>query len=136
MATRTEISLLVKSRDNRDLAPTHATVTKVEWDKTERTKNALRTFGIMFAFTFASVFVPILHFVLVPSLFIASFVLAMDKMGEKVRSEGGTGECPKCQQMFKVQPSKWGIRITNCCDHCPEELEMVLPTALPAVLDN
>ena len=128
MATRTEIKLAVQSRDNRDLPTTQATITKVEFDKPERTKNALRTFGMMFAATFASVFIPILHFILVPTLFISSFVLAMAKMGEKVRSEGGTGECPKCHQPFKVQPSKWGVRITNCCDSCPEELEMILPS--------
>lgn len=127
MATRSEIKLSVQSRDNRDLPVTHATITKVEWDRPERMKNALRTFGMMFAFTFASVFIPILHFILVPALFIASFVLAMNKFGEKVRSEGGTGECPKCYKTFKVQPSQWGTRITNSCDSCPEELEMILP---------
>ena len=127
MATRSEIKLTVQSRDNRDLPVTQATITKVEWDKPERMKNAFRTLGMMLAFTFAAIFIPILHFFLVPVLFIASFVLAMDKFGEKTRNEGGTGECPKCHQTFKVQPSKWGTRITNSCDSCPEELEMILP---------
>ena len=127
MAIRSEFKLAVQSRDNRELPSTIATITKVEWDKSERTKNALRTFGVMIALTFASIFIPGLHFILVPTLFIASFVLAMDKMGEKYRSEGGAGECPKCHHTFKVQPSKWQPRITNCCDHCPEELEMLLP---------
>ena len=127
MATRTEIKLLVQSRDHRDLPTTHASITKVVWDSPERTKNALRTLGMMLTFTFLSIFIPLLHFILVPTLFIASFVLAMDKFGEKVRNEGGTGECPKCHQTFKVQPSKWGTRITNVCDHCPEDLEMILP---------
>jgi len=127
MATRTEIKLSVQSRDNRELPPTQATVTKVEWDKPERMKNALRTLGMMLVFTFVSIFIPILHFILVPALLIGSFVLAMDKMGETSRSEGGSGECPKCHQVFKIQPSKWGTRIVNQCDHCPDELEMILP---------
>jgi hypothetical protein len=126
MATRTEIKVSVQSRDNRELTATSATITKVEWDKTERTKNAFRTFGLLIAFTFASIFIPILHFVLVPTLFIASFVFGMDKYGEKVRSEGGTGECPKCHEQFKVQASKWGVKITNNCEHCHEDLEMVI----------
>ena len=40
-----------------------------------------------------------------------------------------TGECPKCHQYFKVQPSKWVPRITNNCDHCHEDLEMLLPVS-------
>jgi len=126
MATRTEIKVSVQSRDNRELPSTESKIIKVEWDKPERTRNALRTFGLLITFTFASVFIPILHFVLVPTLFITSFVLAMDKMGEKMRSEGGKGECPKCHKEFNVQPSKWGVKITNNCDHCHEDLEMVL----------
>jgi len=129
MATRTEIKISVQSRDNREIPNTSATVIKVEWDKTERTKNAARLFLIMIASTFVSIFIPILHFILVPSLFIASFVFALDKMSEKFRNEGGKGECPKCHQEFAVQPSKWGIRITNNCNHCHEDLEMFLPAS-------
>ncbi len=128
MATRKEIKISVQSRDNRELPPTNAKVTKVEWDKPERTKNALRIFGALIAATFLSVFIPILHFFLVPVLLITSFVMAIDKMGENLKNEGGLGECPKCHQEFNVQPSKWGIRITNNCDHCHEDLEMQLPS--------
>lgn len=129
MAIRSELKLGVQSRDNRELHSTEAKITLVEWDKSERTKNALRTLGMWLAFTFASIFVPILHWVLAPTLFIASFVLALDKLGEKTRSEGGKGECPKCHQQFTVQPSKLGGKITNNCDHCHEDLEMMFATA-------
>ena len=126
MATRSEIKISVQSRDNRSLPPTSAKVTKVEWVKTERTQNAIKTFGILIALTFASIFIPILHFFLVPTLLITSFVLALDKLGEKNRSEGGKGECPQCHQEFNVQPSKWAVRITNNCNLCHEDLEMFI----------
>lgn len=126
MATRSEIRISVQSRDNRELTHTEAKITKVEWDQTERTRNAIRVFGFLIAGTFVSIFIPILHFVLVPTLFIASFVLGMDKYGEKTRNEGGKGECPKCHREFTVQPSKWTERITNNCEHCHEDLEMNL----------
>ena len=124
MANRTPVTITVASRDNRELPLTQATITQVEWDKSERTQNAFQTFGILITLSFVSIFIPILHFVLVPTLFIGSFVFAMDKFGEIKRSEGGTGECPKCHQEFKVQPSKWIQRFTQNCDHCHEDLEM------------
>jgi hypothetical protein len=127
MAKRTLVTITVASRDNRELPLSSAIITRVDWDKQERMKNALKTFGFLFTLSFVSIFIPILHFVLVPSLFIGSFVFAMDKYQEKMRSEGGSGECPKCHQEFKVQPSSWVNRVTNNCDHCHEDLEMKIP---------
>ncbi len=124
MATRSEATMTIHSRDNRELPPTQGKIIRVIWDKAERTRNALRTLGTWLTFTFAAVFIPILHWVLVPTLFVASFVLALDKLNETMRSEGGTGECPKCHQTFKVQASKWATRVTNNCDHCHEDLEL------------
>jgi len=124
MATRTEIKATVQSRDNRELALTEAKLIKVEYDKPERTKNALRIFGLLIAATFVSIFIPILHFILVPALFVCSFVFAIDKMGEKIRSEGGTGECTACHQEFKVQAGKWSEKFTNNCNLCGADLEL------------
>ena len=126
MATRTEIKISVQSRDNRELPPTSAKVTKVDWDKSERTSNAIKKFGFLIGLTFASIFVHLLHFILVPAFLISSFVFGYDKLKEISSNEGGKGECPKCHLEFNVQPSKWGIRITNNCDHCHEDLEMYL----------
>ena len=124
MATRTEVILQIQSRDNRERPFTTGTFTAVLWERPERMQNALRTFGMWFAFTFASVFIPMAHWVLVPSLFITSFVLGIDKFNESFRNEGGKGECPKCHQEFRVQPSKWNKRMTDTCAHCHEDLEL------------
>ena len=66
MAIRTEISAYVQSRDNRDLPETQAKLTRIQWEKPDQMKNALQTFGLWFAFTFAAIFVPIIHWVAVP----------------------------------------------------------------------
>ncbi len=128
MSKRIEITIPVVSRDNRELPITIATITKIEFNKKERTQNALKTFGILMTLAFVTIFVPILHFVLVPAFFLASFLFGMDKLGEKVRNAGGKGECPKCHEQFTVQGSKWVARITNNCDQCHEDLEMTLPS--------
>lgn len=126
MATRTSIAASIQSRNNRDLPATNGSVTQVTWDKPEQTKNALRTLGMWLAFCFACVFVPIAHYILVPSLFVASFVLALDKLNEHQRSEGGTGECPKCHQSFVIEKSKWNVRLTDTCGNCHEDVEINL----------
>jgi hypothetical protein len=129
MATRTEVTVPVISRNNRDLPATQATLNQVVWDKADRTRNALRTLGMWLIATFAAVFIPLLHWVLVPGLFIAAFVLGMDKFGETVRNEGGKGECPKCHQTFSVQASKWREKQTENCEACHDDLEIELGVA-------
>lgn len=124
MATRTDIRCTVQSRDNRSLPETAATIVRIDWDRQERLKNAFRIFGLMIFFSFISIFVPILHFFLVPVFFITSFVLFLDRWQETHRNGGGKGQCPKCHQDFTVQASKWKDRITNNCDHCHEDLEV------------
>ena len=126
MAIRIKIKMVVHSRNNRDLPPTQGSLTQVTWDKVERTRNAFRTLGLWLVFTFIAIFIPILHWVLVPGLLITSFVLALDKMNEVSRNEGGTGECPKCHQTFTVQTSNWTGRTTENCDHCHEDLELTI----------
>lgn len=131
MATRTEVKVPVYSRNNRDLAPTSATLKQVAWDKPDRTRNALRTLGIWLLACFVSVFIPILHWILVPALLVAAFVLAMDKFGETLRNEGGSGECPKCHGTFHIQASKWREKQTENCDQCHDDLELQLGHAAP-----
>ena len=128
MATRHTITALIHSRNNRDLPATQGSVTQVIWTKPEETRNALRTLGMWLGFCFCSIFIPIAHYILVPSLFITAFVLALDKLSEKKRSEGGTGKCPKCHQDFVIEKSKWNVRLTDTCGACHEDLEINLQT--------
>jgi hypothetical protein len=126
MATRIELPVSISSLNNRDLPATQGKITKVEFDKKDRTRNALRTFGMLIAFTFCSIFVPILHFILVPVLFIASFVFAMDKVNEMARNEGGSGECPKCHKPIEIVKSKYQERLTDTCAACHEDVVILV----------
>lgn len=126
MAIRTEVPVTIHSRNNRELSPTTSNICRVEWNHQERLKRALRILIILLVATFISVFIPILHFFLVPVLLISSFVVAIDQWNEKHHNEGGTAPCPKCEKSFTIQPSKWSSRITNHCDHCHEDLEILI----------
>lgn len=130
MAVQTETSVSVKSRNNRELPATPGKITRIDFDKPERTKNALRTLGMFLTATFIAVFIPIVHWFLVPILLISSFVVALDKLGEVSRSLGGKGECAKCHQPFSIQGAKWNDKYVENCDHCHEELEVTPQAAL------
>lgn len=133
MATRTSLPVSIASRDNRSLPSTSGSLTQVEWTKPERSKNALKTFGMWFGFTFAAIFIPIAHYFLVPTLFITSFILGLGKLNETLRNEGGTGECPQCHENFTIQASKLSDVFTDTCEHCKADLEVTLQTHTPSV---
>jgi hypothetical protein len=120
------VPVTIHSRNNRELPSTNGSISKIIYDQKERYSNAIKTFGMWIAFTFASVFVPILHFILVPSLFITSFVLSIDKSREDKRNEGGAGECPTCHQTFTIEKSKWSERLVDTCEKCHDDLEIMM----------
>ncbi len=126
MAIETKIPMHVHSRNNRDLPSTPGTLDQFEWTMPERVKNAGRTFGLFIALTFAAIFVPIAHYILVPSLLITSFVLAIDKYQQAKSFEGGVGICPKCKAEMKIQKSKFKERLTDICASCGEDVEVLL----------
>jgi|GEM_PF-1764585 len=122
MATRTELNVSLSSRNNRDLPSTHGTITKIDYDKKDRTENAIKTFGIFIALTFCSIFVPIAHFILVPVLLISSFVVALNQLNVMAKNDGGTGECPKCHKPVQIVASKFADRMTDTCAACHEDV--------------
>ena len=122
--THLEIPVSVQSRNNRDLPPTTGSISQVNYDKVDRSKNALKTLGIGLTLAFVCIFIPILHFFLVPTLFIGAFVMALEKTREDKRNEGGAGECPKCHSTFSIQKSKWSERLVDVCGSCHDDLEM------------
>ena len=121
------VTVQIQSRNNRDLASTLGKITRINWEAVDYPKNAAKTFGMWIAFTFAAVFVPIAHFFLVPTLFITSFVLGIEKFRERKRNDGGSGECPKCHQSFVIEKSKWTERLTDTCGNCHDDLEINIP---------
>ena len=97
----------------------------MEWDKKERTQNALKAVGMWFGFTCFGVMIPVVHYFLVPTLFITTWVMGLNKLNETVVSEGGEGICPKCGQTFKIEKSKFGARLTDSCGKCHEDVEIL-----------
>jgi hypothetical protein len=65
----------------------------------------------------AAVFLPVLHFVLVPSLLIAGPWLAFVRLGERRTVLGVEGPCPACGGAISVRPGGGSTQEVRC-DHC------------------
>lgn len=86
--------------------------------KEARTKTALKYLGGAWAMALFSIFLPLLHFVLVPGLFLAGPILAYLFYNKKEQMQAGTILCPKCKSEvpYKKQYVKWPLSIT--CTNC------------------
>ena len=133
MAIISMVQVIIRSRNNRELPQTHGSVQRIDWETSDHPKNAAKFLGLGLAATFASAMIPLLHWVLVPVLFISTFVFSIEKFREKARNEGGQGECPKCHQNFVIEKSKWQDRITDTCGNCHDDLEVYLATPVFSV---
>lgn len=88
------------------------------WSQQDRLKRAIKLGGLTLGLAVVSVFVPILHFVLVPALLLgAPFVSYWAYFQEKVLLDG-EGECPNCGAPFLVAKGKPEFPLDDLCTQC------------------
>ncbi len=90
--------------------------------KAARLKNALTALGICWAASIAFVFIPVLHFFLVPASFIFGIYLFFQKYNETEYCAGASLVCPKCKAALKVKagPVQWPLR--DLCANCRTDI--------------
>jgi len=76
-----------------------------------------------------ALFLPVLHFVLVPSLLIAGPWLALVRLGERRTVLGVEGPCPACGGAIVTRPGGGATQEVRC-DHCRRSITWAL-TAVP-----
>jgi len=107
---------------------TVAHVTLRRWTRAGRLRRALQgLFGCWLA-AIVAVFLPLLHFILVPSLLLGGPVFALIRWAEPVTLVSARGTCPGCGQEIVLDvaqraSSPMGIR----CDHCSRTVQLDLP---------
>lgn len=86
--------------------------------KTDRTFRALKFFGIFLALAFVSVFIPVLHFVLVPafSLSAVGSAVMLFLQAEEVAEAKGT--CPYCGKETALKRAMIAKEFRDSCEHC------------------
>jgi hypothetical protein len=73
----------------------------------ERMKRALKTLGGGWLGMFVCVFIPGLHFILVPTLFLGTIYVAWTVYDQHSAILDGEGTCPACKKKFPILRSQW-----------------------------
>ena len=100
-------------------ADTAATLHEQVWTKAQRLQRSAKALGLTWAAAVAAVFLPVLHFVLVPALLIAGPVAAYARYREERTLLGYEGVCPACGAALEERralPSREEVPLR--CDGC------------------
>ena len=108
-----------------------ATVSVRQHGRPERIRRAARAWAGCWGAAIAAVFLPVLHFVLVPALLVGGPLYAMVMMRERITVLGADGDCPACgapqHPRLKAGASE---RMEFRCEACRRALLLRLPPEL------
>lgn len=110
-----------------------ASVRLRSWTSGERRIRALRAWAVCWGLAVPAVFLPVLHFVLVPSLLVAGPIAGLLRLREEQTVLGASGACPACgeSQSFPVTGA-WRESVRLRCEKCGRAIELRAPAPVSA----
>lgn len=108
-------------------APSDATALIIDRSLANRVARAVGSAAICFAFAFVCVFVPLAHFVLVPSFLVAGITLFVIRLRENSSLAEVRGVCPRCREQ-RVFPASGRFRDKRSlrCNQCAEKMTLTM----------
>lgn len=105
--------------------PAPATARVARQSPSDRVRRVLGALGIFWGLAVPAVFMPVAHFILVPSLVLVGVVTAVLRSREDVRLLGARGRCPRCgvEQDFPGGGRFHGEQALDC-PHCHNRLTL------------
>ena len=73
---------------------------------------------VCWALAVATIFIPLLHFVLVPGFAVLGPVMAFLGFKPTVKVTSKTVTCPKCEKVSTIEEGSTGWPVTLRCSHC------------------
>jgi len=111
--------------------PSAAVVILRRRNRRDRTAAVARTWAVSWLAAIAAVFVPVLHFVLVPALFIGGPLYALAQRDEHTTLLRASGACPACgAAVAHAQARRATASVPLRCDGCGRALELAIDPAL------
>jgi hypothetical protein len=96
-----------------------AAVTMIRYDQNQRVVRAVLALGACWGLAVLAVVIPILHFLLVPVLFLAGPFFAYRRLHEEATVTGVRGTCPACaQEIAHTAKEAWRPLMRFDCEHC------------------
>ena len=90
----------------------------------QRTTRALKIWGLGWGAALVAVFIPLLHFILVPSLLMAGPIVAFFIYQQQKLIIRGEGTCPKCQKPFSISRGELKTSFNDVCSTCFENVKI------------
>ncbi len=109
-----------------DQQSTQGFVERREYPTSERLRRMFKVGGLLFAAAFAAVFIPILHFVLVPVLLLCAMIFGVATWLDKAEILRGEFPCPQCQKLNTLPRASESFPQTSRCQHCYFTLKLDL----------
>lgn len=104
-----------------------ATATLRYRSRADRTAAVVRTWALCWLAAVLAVFLPLLHFVLVPALLVGGPLYALSLRHESATLLRASGPCPACGQHVEfAQPRRAVPRVALRCDGCGRLLVLEL----------
>jgi hypothetical protein len=105
--------------------PTAATVTVRSFEKPERVRRALKGLATFWGAALGSVFIPVAHFLLVPSFALYGAYAFFDRLGARQVVMAAEGICPDCGRAQKLDAAgRWQVPTEVACRHCQRALRI------------
>lgn len=112
--------------------PTPATATIETFTRRERWRRALAGLGKWWGIAVLSVFIPVAHFLLVPSFFLYGIAKFIGGLAGVEVTRDGRGRCPDCgeEQPLEIGP-RWRAAQGITCRRCHRGLQLTPADSLP-----
>lgn len=107
--------------------PTRGTVTIREFNREQRMRRALEGLGKWWGVALLSVFIPVAHFVLVPSFLLYGMWQLFQRLGTAELATDAHGTCPDCgtDQTLELAP-RWRAPQPVTCKQCHRGLRLTV----------
>ncbi|HTR97909.1 MAG TPA: hypothetical protein VMH61_08410 [Candidatus Acidoferrales bacterium] len=111
-----------------DRPPMPASVRVESRDRRARLVRAARTLGACWGLAVVAIFLPVLHFVLVPLLLVLGPALGWSRLNEAHSLLRASGSCPGCGGALELKlGQRWRERTMLRCPACGRGIELRLP---------
>jgi hypothetical protein len=109
--------------------PGRGSATVITYDRPARWRRALKALGKWWGIALLSVFIPVAHFVLVPSFFLFGLFQFSQRLGAVEVPADAHGKCPDCgaEQPLELA-SQWQVPQLVTCRECHRGLRLTLLT--------
>jgi hypothetical protein len=98
----------------------------------ERFWRAAKAWGIGWGIMVVSAFVPIAHWILVPSFLLIGPLLGFSAYGQDRVVTRGSGKCPECHNELTVTPGSYKDELWAHCAHCRAYVNIAVPSGQPS----